>query len=67
MKDYYKTQKGEIELLKLTKRATEATLPDVEIIDLRNELIHGNKSMISDRLREEIENNLKIKNKQFYF
>ena len=67
MKDYYKTQKGEIELLKLTKRATEAVLPDVEIIDLRNELIHGNKTMISERLREEIEINLKNKKQTILF
>ncbi len=58
---YYKAQKEEIMLLELTKRANEAELPSIEIIDLREELAKGNKSMISTRLYEEIEKNLKDK------
>lgn len=58
MRTFYKAQKGQIKLLTLTKRANESSLPDVEIIDLRDELANGNKSMISEKLKEEIENNL---------
>ncbi len=61
METYYKAQKGEIILLELTKRANESELPSIEIIDLREELAKGNKSMISTRLYEEIEKNLKEK------
>lgn len=61
MKSFYRAKKGDIKLLTLTKRANESSLPDVEIIDLRDELTNGNKSMISRRLKEEIEKNLLLK------
>ena len=61
METYYKAKKDEIVLLELTKRANEAKLPKIEIIDLREELAKGNKSMISTRLYEEVEKNLKDK------
>lgn len=38
MKTYKKAQEGEIELLELTKRANNSSLPKVEIVDLREEL-----------------------------
>ena len=40
---FYKAQNGEIEFLKLTKRANNSKLPKVEVVDLRDELINGNK------------------------
>ena len=58
---FYKAKNEEIMLLELSKRANEAELPDIDIIDLRLELAKGNKSMISTRLYEEIEKNLKEK------
>ncbi len=58
---YYKAKKEEIMLLELTKRANSSELPEVEVIDLREELAKGNKSMISTRLYTEIEKNLKNK------
>ncbi len=61
MKTFYRAQNGEINLLTLTKRANNSHLPKVEIVDLRQELSCGNKSMISNRLREEIEKNLATK------
>lgn len=57
----------EIQLYTLTKRATQSTLPDVEIVDLRNELALGNRSMISFKLQNEIENNLKNKKQTILF
>lgn len=47
---YYMVQKGEMELLKLTKRLTGNTLPNVAVVDLREELRMGNRSIFSDRL-----------------
>ena len=35
---FYKAEKGDIELLELTKRANNSNLPDVKIVDLRQEL-----------------------------
>ena len=61
MDTYFRAKNEEISLLELSKRANEASLPDIEIIDLREELAKGNKSMISTRLYDEIEKNLQNK------
>ena len=57
----------DIQLYTLTKRATNSTLPEVEIVDLRNELATGNRSMLSFKLQSEIENNLKNKKQTILF
>ena len=67
LRTFYRAKNGEIKLLTLTKRANESSLPEVEIVDLRDELTHGNKSMISRRLKEEIEKNLKDKKQTILF
>lgn len=64
---FYKTKTKEIKLLELTKRANNASLPKVKIVDLKQELANGNRSMLSMDLYTSIENNLKNKNKQYYF
>ena len=57
---YYKaTETDEIKILELTKRANQSQLPKVEIVDLKQELINGNHSMLSRELYAEIEKNLK--------
>ena len=56
---FYKAKNDQIVLLELKKRANNASMPDITIIDLREELAKGNKSMISTRLYEEIEKNLR--------
>ena len=59
---YYKAkEKGEITLLELTKRANNSNLPKVEIVDLKQELANGNRSMLSFELYKSIEENLKNK------
>ena len=58
MRSFYRATQGEIKLLTLRNRANQSTLPDVDIVDLREELANGNKSMISEKLREEIQSNL---------
>lgn len=56
---YYEAKCGKIKLLKLTKRANNSNLPKVEIIDLRQELANGNRSMLSNELYNAIDQNLK--------
>lgn len=56
---YYKATTGEFELFELTRRLTGGTLPEVECIDLRDELRSGNRSIFSRSLREGIEDRLK--------
>ena len=64
---YYKAENNKIEMLKLTKRANESNLPKVEVIDLREELANGNRSILSRKLYEEIEKNLKDKKQTILF
>lgn len=64
---FYKAQNGKIELLKLSKRANKSNLPKVQIVDLRNELILGNKTMLSTVLESKLENNLKNKRQTILF
>jgi primosomal protein N' (replication factor Y) len=56
---YYRAKKEEIGLIRLTERANNALLPRVEIVDLRNELEEGNRSIFSRKLSNEIEGNIK--------
>ena len=56
---YYNAKQEKIELLELTKRANKSSLPEVEIVDLREELAKGNRSMISTKLYEKIEENIR--------
>ena len=56
---YYKSEEGKITRLELTKRANNANLPKIEIIDLKQELANGNRSMLSFELYKSIEENLK--------
>ncbi len=65
---YYKAKElGKIELLELTKRANEAALPKVTVIDLKQELANGNRSMLSHELYSSIEENLKQKRQTILF
>ncbi len=58
VESYYKAKQGEYALYNLEHRATGATLPEVEIVDLREELTRGNRSMISRKLDELIRDRL---------
>lgn len=63
LETYYKAQKGEIKLLEMMNRVSQRDLPTVTLVDMREELNVGNKSIFSMELREAIEENLK-NNKQ---
>ena len=67
--DYYNIQNTEKNnhLYILRNRANNASLPTIEVIDLRQELANGNRSMISDRLKFEIQENLKNKKQTILF
>lgn len=56
-----------IQLLTLTKRANQSSFPKVEIIDLKQELANGNRSMLSMELYNCIEENLKQKRQTILF
>ena len=58
---YNAKETNKINLLKLTKRANNSNLPKVEIVDLKQELANGNRSMLSNDLYNAIEQNIKNK------
>lgn len=55
---YYEAEQGKIELLELNKRATGSRLADVQIVDMRQELKAGNRSILSGTLSELIADRL---------
>ena len=56
---YYQAMEGNYKLYELHKRAKEgAILPDVSIVDLKDELAKGNKSIFSAKLKEGISDRL---------
>lgn len=55
---YHKAQKGEMHLFRMCERANNAQLPHVEIVDMREELNEGNRTIFSRKLREEIKGNI---------
>lgn len=56
---YKKASEGKIQLLELKTRAKNASLPRIIVIDMREELKSGNRSIFSNKLRELIEDRLK--------
>ncbi len=56
---FYKAKQGEYTLLRLEKRIEEKPLPKCEIIDLREELKQGNRSILSGRLQKLMAERLK--------
>ncbi len=63
MDSYYRAKEGAFELLELTQRVQEKPLPTCEVIDLREELKNGNRSILSERLQVLMEDRL-AKNQQ---
>lgn len=59
VESYYKAKSGEYRLLELTKRVKEKPLPVCQIVDLREELKNGNRSILSGRLTELMEDRLR--------
>lgn len=52
LESFYRAKTGEYQILTLRNRSQKQQLPDVHVIDLREELKSGNRSIISSKLRE---------------
>ena len=59
LESYEKAQQGEYVLLELKQRAKNAKLPEVEIVDLKEEMAAKNRSMFSRALQQEMAERLK--------
>ncbi|MCM3587134.1 primosomal protein N' [Mesobacillus maritimus] len=58
LESFARAQKGVYTLLNLPKRMNEQPLPTVEIVDMREELRSGNRSMFSESLFEKLQDRL---------
>lgn len=67
LETYYKSKIGQIKLLEMKNRANNRRLPEVTIVDMKNELSGGNKSFLSIQLYNEIKENLEKKEQTILF
>lgn len=64
---YYRARQGEYELFTLNRRLTGGSLADVSVIDLREELRSGNRSIFSRKLQALMEERLAKKEQMMLF
>lgn len=67
LESYYKGEIGELSVRTLSKRATASALPNVEVIDMRQELDHGNRGSLSQKLFDSIQESLNRKKQVILF
>ena len=69
LESFYRShaEEQEYELLTLRERSQKQSLPDVHVVDLREELKAGNRSIISEKLHELIEDRLQKKQQTMLF
>ena len=58
LESYTKARQGEYLLVKLTERYRDRPLPEVSVVDLREELKNGNRSVLSRKLKEAVQHRL---------
>jgi len=64
---YYKAKTNKIELLEMKHRFNNNKMPNVEVIDMRQELEDGNRSIFSRRLTDAIAQNLENRKQTILF
>ncbi len=62
----YKAEQGKIDYYELTKRPANIQNPDIEIVNMKEEILLGN-NVFSNKLKQEIEKNLSNKEQTFLF
>lgn len=67
LESYYRAKEGDFTLLELNQRVEEKPLPNCEIIDLRDELRSGNRSILSKRLKELMADRLEKREQMMLF
>lgn len=54
---YYKAINNDYDIIVLNQRVNQKKLPTIEIVDMKNELLHGNRSIFSNKLIQEMKLN----------
>lgn len=67
LESYYRAKNGEYKLFEMTQRLTGGELPNTQIIDLREEMRMGNRSIFSKKLSDLIEEKLSRKEQIILF
>lgn len=67
LESYYNAKAGRFKLYELNNRAGLAGFPTAEIVDLREELRNGNRTMFSNRLMELMKEKLSMKEQVMLF
>ncbi|MCR1850088.1 primosomal protein N' [Paeniclostridium sordellii] len=67
IEEYYKAINGQYKLLEINKRANNKPMPKIEVVDMKDELMIGNKSIFSSKLKLDMEEAIKNKNQIILF
>ena len=67
IEEYYKALNGEYKLLEINHRANNKPMPKIDIVDMKEELSVGNKSIFSNKLKNEIKDTINNKNQVMLF
>ena len=67
VESYYKALNGQYTLLEMHSRYNQSAMPHVYIVDMREELKNGNRSMFSEMLRHELVYNIEHEEQTILF
>lgn len=67
VESYNKAVNGDYMLLELNERANKKELPEIQVVDMRDELSNGNRSIFSDDLYDSLKKNLEDKKQSILF
>ncbi|MGL4797472.1 MAG: replication restart helicase PriA, partial [Paraclostridium sp.] len=67
IEEYYKAINGEYNLLEIKNRANKRPMPKIDVVDMKEELSVGNKSIFSNKLKLEIKNAIDNNNQVMLF
>ena len=65
--DYYRANRGDYERLELNSRANKMDMPQIEVVDMKEQTSMGNRSGISNNLEHQIINTVKAGNQVILF
>lgn len=67
VEEYFNSLNGEYKLLEINQRANKKPMPKIEVVDMKEELMVGNKSIFSNKLKVEIQSALNCGNQVILF
>lgn len=59
LESYVRARDGDYALVRMSRRVDDRPMPSVEVVDMREEMLAGNRSIFSRRLRQELDHCLR--------